>query len=90
LFATILVRQKIINYQGSIIMKKSTIAVAALLTALSAAPVMSVAYADDASTTNSSGANCTGCKACGGCAGCKGCGGCAGCKGCGGCKGADE
>ena len=51
-------------------MKKSTIAVAALLTALSAAPVMSVAYADDASTTNSAGANCNGCK---GCAGCKGC-----------------
>ncbi len=29
-------------------MKKSTIAVAALLTALSSAPVVSVAYADDA------------------------------------------
>jgi hypothetical protein len=32
-------------------MKKSTLAVAALLTALSSASVMSVAYAEDAATT---------------------------------------
>lgn len=42
-------------------MKKSTMAVAALLTALSSAPMVSVAYADDAATTTT--ATCTGCKA---------------------------
>ncbi len=54
-------------------------AVAALLTALSSAPMVSVAYADDTSTP--AAATCTGCK------GCKGCQGCKGCKGCGGCSG---
>ncbi|RUR05696.1 hypothetical protein [Legionella sp. km772] len=37
-------------------MKKSTIAVAALLSALSTAPVVSVAYADDAAPANGSAA----------------------------------
>lgn len=64
-------------------MKKSTMAVAALLTVL-AAPVASVAYADDVAPTTSS---CTGCKGCAGCKGCSGCKGCAGNKGCGGCSG---
>lgn len=36
-------------------MKKSTIAVATLLAALSAAPIMSVAYADDAVTPAANG-----------------------------------
>jgi hypothetical protein len=57
-------------------MKKSTLAVAALLTALSTAPVMSVAYADD--TAPAAAATCKGCA---GCKGCKGCSGCKGCKG---------
>jgi len=66
-------------------MKKSTMAVAALLTALSTAPVMSVAYADEAPPAQAAG--CSGCK--GACNGCKGaCTGCKGaCNGCGGCKG---
>ena len=71
-------------------MKKSTMAVAALLTALSTAPVMSVAYADDTSAPTVSGCKgCTGCKGCKGstCKGCKGCKGCTGCKGCNGCSG---
>ena len=60
-------------------MKKSTMAVAALLTALSTAPVMSVAYADDTSAPTVSGCKgCTGCKGCKGCSGCKGCHGCSG------------
>lgn len=42
-------------------MKKSTMAVAALLTALSSAPMVSVAYADDAAPTSTS--TCAGCKA---------------------------
>ncbi|MCL4365654.1 hypothetical protein M1437_00290 [Patescibacteria group bacterium] len=65
-------------------MKKSTMAVAALLTALSSAPMVSVAYADDSTTP---AATCTGCKGCKGCTGCKGCKGCKGCTGCKGCKG---
>lgn len=68
-------------------MKKSTIAVAALLTALSTAPVMSVAYADDAAAPV---ASCKGADACKGCKGCKGDAGCkgeAGCKGAAGCSG---
>lgn len=49
MFANILMEsKKTINYQGSETMKKSTLALATLLTALSAAPVMSVAYADEA------------------------------------------
>lgn len=60
-------------------------AVAALLTALSTAPVMSVAYADEPAPAQAAG--CSGCK--GACNGCKGaCTGCKGaCNGCGGCKG---
>ncbi|TAL65203.1 MAG: hypothetical protein EPN84_01905 [Legionella sp.] len=64
-------------------MKKSTMAVAALLTALSSAPMMSVAYADEATTTTTT-TTCTGCKgtdcskatdkaACCKAASCKGC-----------------
>lgn len=34
-------------------MKKSTLAIATLLTALASVPVVSIAYADDATTTNS-------------------------------------
>lgn len=70
-------------------MKKSTMAVAALLSALSTAPVVSVAYADDA-TPSTTVSGCTGTKGCAGCkacAGCKGCAACTGCKGCGGCSG---
>lgn len=59
-------------------------AVAALLTVL-AAPVVSVAYADDTATPAAAG--CKGSTGCKGCAGCKGCSGNAGCKGCGGCSG---
>lgn len=66
-------------------MKKSTMAVAALLTALSSAPMVSVAYADDSSAPAVSG--CQGNKDCAGCKGCNGCKGCSGCKGCGGCAG---
>lgn len=44
-------------------MKKSTIAVAALLTALSAAPVVSVAYAEDTTQNSSTGNGCAGCAA---------------------------
>ena len=71
LFANILLSQnkKTFNYQGSNTMKKSTMAVAALLTALSAGTVMSVAYADDTSAPVVSG--CKGCKGCKGSAGCK-------------------
>lgn len=54
-------------------------AVAALLTALASAPMVSVAYADDATTP--AAASCKGCKGCAGCKGCKGCAGCKGCKG---------
>ncbi|HFD2427850.1 TPA: hypothetical protein ACHWP6_002902, partial [Legionella pneumophila] len=72
--------KKSINYQGSNTMKKSTMAVATLLAALSTAPMVSVAYADDTSNTTTS--SCTGCKGCKGCNGCKGCGGCGGCGGC--------
>lgn len=43
-------------------MKKSTMAVAALLTALSSAPMISVAYADEATTTTTT-TTCGGCKA---------------------------
>lgn len=66
-------------------MKKTTMAVAALLTVL-AAPVLSVAYADEATTA----ASCKTCKGCAGkhdCKGCTGCKGDAGCKGCKGCAG---
>ncbi len=54
LFAKILMSEesKTINYQGSTTMKKSTMAVAALLTVLSSVPVMSVAYADESTTPN--------------------------------------
>lgn len=65
-------------------MKKSTMAVATLLTALSSAPMVSVAYADDTSAPTVSG--CQGCKGCKGCNGCKGCGGCSG-SNCGACSG---
>lgn len=64
-------------------MKKTTLAVATLLTALSAATIVPVAYADDSATTPMS--SCTGCSACK--ANCAGCKGCKGCKGCSGCKG---
>lgn len=65
-------------------MKKSTLAVATLLTALSAMPLTSVAYADDAAPAANAApaSNCAaackeGCKGC-----CKGnCAGCAGNKG---------
>lgn len=77
-------------------MKKSSLAVAALLTVL-AAPVVSVAYAEEATTPAASSCKgcagntgCKGCKGCSGnegCKGCKGCSGNAGCKGCGGCSG---
>lgn len=68
-------------------MKKSTMAVAALLTALSTVPVMSVAYADDAAPaqTGTATPSCNGCKGantgatCNGDKGCKG--SCGGCKG---------
>lgn len=69
-------------FQGRLIMKKSTVAVAALLTALSAATVAPAAYAND-----TAGTQVTGCNGCKGCHGCNGCKGCKGCKGCGGCKG---
>lgn len=74
-------------------MKKSTIAVAALLTALATAPVMSVAYADDTAAPAAATPGCAGSKDCAGskgCAGSKDCAGnkdCAGSKGCGGCSG---
>ena len=49
-------------------MKKSTLAIATLLTALSMAVVTPVAYADDAatdqSTNSSTGTNCSGCSGC--------------------------
>ena len=45
-------------------MKKSSIAVATLLAALSSAPVVSVAYAEDAGTAQTTG--CHGCKGCAG------------------------
>lgn len=64
-------------------MKKSMMAVAALLTVL-AAPVLSVAYAND------TGASCTSCKSCKGCNSDKGCHGCKSCgekKSCSGCSG---
>ena len=74
-------------------MKKSTLAVAALLTALSTVPVMSVAYAEEQPPASSNSSSCTGCKSCkaSDCKGCKGCNGCkaAGCNGCQG-QGADE
>lgn len=63
-------------------MKKSTIAVAALLTTLSTAPVMSVAFADDApaaattqgtcSGSHCSGSNCSGSSCAAGCCAAKG------------------
>ncbi len=65
------------------IMKKTSLAVAALLTTLTAATIVPVAYADinGAQVATCSG-SCTGCKGCNGCKGCKGCkGSCAGCKG---------
>ena len=71
-------------------MKKTSLAVAALLTTLSTASIVPVAYADatsGAQTTTCQGA--TGCKGCQGCKGCKGCKGasdmntsCTGCSGC--------
>lgn len=61
-------------------MKKSTMAVAALLTVL-AAPVVSVAYADEASTAPMT-SHCNGAKGCSGHADCKGCSGHKNCKGC--------
>lgn len=66
-------------------MKKSSLAVAALLSALSTAAVVPVAFADNQAA--GSQIACTGCKGCKGCTGCKGCKGCNGCKGCGGCGG---
>ncbi|MFA6302865.1 MAG: hypothetical protein WC627_07005 [Legionella sp.] len=86
-FANILmVQTKNINFQGSAIMKKSTMAVAALLSVLASAPVVSVAYADDAAPSTTAPA-CNGCKGCKGCKGCSGCKGCKGSKGCNGCSG---
>ncbi|MFZ4077064.1 MAG: hypothetical protein ACOYKA_03665 [Legionellaceae bacterium] len=66
-------------------MKKTSLAVAALLTTLSAATLVPVAYAEASMDTNTT--MCQGCKGCKGCMGCKGCKGCMGCKGCKGCKG---
>ncbi len=72
-------------------MKKTSLAIAALLTTLSAATIVPVAYADDTASAQQS--SCTGCKGCKGCTGCKGCKGCTGCKGatgastCAGCSG---
>ena len=71
-------------------MKKSSLAVAALLSTLAVGSMVSAAYADTATTQVSGCKGCTGCKSCSGCkgcAGCKGCKGCTGCKGCAGCKG---
>ena len=70
-------------------MKKSTLAIAALLTTLSTATIVPAAYADDSATTPA--ATCTGCTGCkGACAGCNGCkGACAG-SDCKGCSGSDE
>jgi hypothetical protein len=68
-------------------MKKSSLAVAALLTTFSAATIVPVAYAD----ANNAAQIASACK--GACAACKGCTGCKGCKGacagstCGGCSG---
>ncbi|HVT62222.1 MAG TPA: hypothetical protein VHD33_01880 [Legionellaceae bacterium] len=50
-------------------MKKSTLAIATLLTALSVSVITPVAYADDAptdqnTTTPSTGNNCSGCSGC--------------------------
>jgi hypothetical protein len=61
-------------------MKKSSLAVAALLSALSTAALVPAAYADN----NLAGSQiaCSGCKGCKGCTGCKGCNGCSGCGGC--------
>lgn len=50
-------------------MKKSTMAVAALLTALSTVPVVSVAYADDAAPAASTCAPAPSCCAAKGCCG---------------------
>jgi len=67
-------------------MKKSTIAVAALLSALSTAPMVSIAYADEAPASTTQGTGCQGDKCKGQCAGDKCKGACAGkCKG--GCAG---
>jgi len=72
-------------------MKKTTIAVAALLTALSSASVLSVAYADDTTTApttksdtckGNSNSSCKGtCNGCKGSTTCKGGSSCNGCKG---------
>jgi hypothetical protein len=68
-------------------MKKTSLAVAALLSTLSAATIVPVAYADSNATQLSACKGCTGCKGCAGCKGCKGCkGACAGST-CGGCSG---
>ena len=69
-------------------MKKSTLAIAALLTTLSTATIVPAAFAEE--TTGTEMSTCqggTGCKGCQGCMGCKGCQGCLGCKGCQGCSG---
>lgn len=68
-----------------IIMKKSTLAIAALLTTLSTATIIPAAYAEDTAGTQMS--TCKGCSGCKACSGCKGCSGCNGCKGCSGCSG---
>lgn len=51
------------NYQGTKTMKKSTFAVAALLTALSTIPMVSVAYAEEAAAPAASTCQGAGCKA---------------------------
>ena len=66
-------------------MKKSTLAIAALLTTLSTATIMPAAYADDMAPTTAN--SCQGCKGCMGCKGDMGCKGCMGCKGDMGCTG---
>ena len=68
-------------------MKKSSLAVAALLSTISMTVALPAAYAAGANSHLAACKGCTGCKGCMGCKGCKGCMGCKGCKGCMGCKG---
>lgn len=71
-------------------MKKTSLAVAALLSTLSMATVIPAAYADDAVMTPPASSTCQGCKGCAGETGCTGCKGCSGSKEASGCAGASS
>jgi hypothetical protein len=66
-------------------MKKSTLAIAALLTTLSTATIIPAAYAEDVAGTEVT--TCQGCKGCEGCTGAEGTEGTTGTTGCDGSKG---